>query len=51
MIREITLADERFLAQITDASFRQIRGYLNEPIDTPHFANHVRSTRTFPRAP
>jgi hypothetical protein len=28
MIRELILVDDRLLAQITDASPRQIRGYL-----------------------
>lgn len=40
--RELTLADERFLAHITAASPAQIRSYLDEPIGTPDFAQHLR---------
>ena len=35
------LADEKFLARITASSPRQIRSYLNEPISTPAFAEHL----------
>jgi predicted O-methyltransferase YrrM len=45
MIRELTLADERFLAQITATSPHQIRKYMDEPINTPDFANHIRGAR------
>jgi predicted O-methyltransferase YrrM len=38
MVRELTLADEKFIAQITGVSARQIRGYMDEPIDTADFA-------------
>jgi predicted O-methyltransferase YrrM len=38
MMRELTLADERFLSRITDVSLGQIRSYMNEPISTPAFA-------------
>lgn len=44
MYRELTLADERFLGHITAASSRQIRGYLDEPISTPAFADHLKET-------
>ncbi len=50
MIRELTFADERFLAQITAASPRQIRSYLDEPINTPNFANHIRGAQEHFRA-
>jgi len=42
MFRELTLADEKFLARITSTSPHQIRGYLDEPINTPAFAGHLR---------
>jgi predicted O-methyltransferase YrrM len=38
LVRELTLADEKFIAQITGVSARQIRGYMDEPIATPDFA-------------
>ena len=38
LLRELTHADEQFLAGITGASPRQIRSYLDEPISTPAFA-------------
>src|SRR5713101_311866 len=41
--RELTLADEKFIARITGVSWRQIRKYLDEPIETPPFAAHLRS--------
>ena len=41
MIGELTFADEKFLARITASSPRQIRSYLNEPISTPAFAEHL----------
>jgi predicted O-methyltransferase YrrM len=50
MIRELTLADERFLARITAASPRLIRRYLDEPINTPEFANHIRGAQEHFRA-
>jgi hypothetical protein len=42
VFRELTLADERFLASITASSSRQVRDYLDEPISTPAFAEHLR---------
>ena len=42
MLRELTLADEKFLARITASSPRQIRSYLDEPISTAAFAEHLR---------
>ncbi len=42
IFRDLTLADEKFLARITASSPHQIRGYLDEPISTPAFAEHLR---------
>src|SRR5712671_1157998 len=42
MIREVSLVDEKFLASITNISPGQIRKYLDEPITTPLFAEHLR---------
>jgi len=42
MLRELTLADERFLANSTGASADAIRGYLDEPISSPAFSRHSR---------
>ena len=44
MLRELTLADERFLGKITGASLEAIRGYLDEPIQSPAFARHLRDS-------
>jgi predicted O-methyltransferase YrrM len=41
MVRELTFADERFLARLTGSSTRHIRAYLDEPINTPAFAAHL----------
>jgi len=41
MIRALTLADEKFFTQVTAASPRQIRSYLDQPINTPDLANHI----------
>ena len=43
MVREFTFADERFLARLSGSSPRQIRAYLDEPINTPAFATHFRN--------
>jgi predicted O-methyltransferase YrrM len=40
-LREISLADEKFLARITGVQPRQIRRYLDEPFSTPGFAEHI----------
>ena len=45
MVRELTLADEKFLARLTGSSPHQIRTYLDEPINTPAFAAHLRSEK------
>src|ERR1039458_6837401 len=41
-IRELTLADERFLAALTGSSARGIRRFLQEPSATSDFAAHLR---------
>jgi predicted O-methyltransferase YrrM len=41
--RELTLADERFLGRVTGTSAGQIRRYLDEPAQTPAFAEHLRA--------
>ena len=41
VVRELTFADERFLARLTGSSPRQIRTHLDEPINTPAFAAHL----------
>jgi len=42
VLRELTLAGERFLAKIMGASVEAIRGYLDEPISSPAFSRHLR---------
>ena len=42
-IRELTFADERFLAAATGTRTREIRGFLQEPAATPEFIAHLRS--------
>ncbi len=42
MLRELTFADEKFIGRITASSPQQIRRYLDEPITTPGFAEHIR---------
>jgi len=42
MLRELTFADEKFIGRITASSPQQIRRYLDEPITTPRFAEHIR---------
>jgi predicted O-methyltransferase YrrM len=43
IVREFTLADERFLGRLTGSSPRQIRTHLDEPVNTPAFATHLRN--------
>jgi predicted O-methyltransferase YrrM len=50
ILREITQADERFLARITNGSAREIRKYLNEPARTPEFVRHLREADVEMRA-
>ena len=42
--RELLLSDERFLARITGVTPRKIRSFMNEPINTPEFAAHLRES-------
>src|SRR5437879_6095813 len=42
VMRELVLADERFLAKISGVSANRARCYLDEPINTPYFADHLR---------
>ena len=39
--REVTWADERFLAQITGERVSRIRRFIDEPAHTPEFLRHV----------
>jgi predicted O-methyltransferase YrrM len=49
MFRELTLADERFLAQLTGRDKKQIRAFLEEPFDEPGFLDHLKDcARAFP---
>ena len=41
VLREITWADERFLAQITGERVSRIRQFIDEPAHTPEFLRHV----------
>lgn len=43
MVRELTLVDEKFLARIAGSTPREIRAYLDEPINSPVFAEHLRA--------
>jgi len=48
VLREVTLADERFLAAATGARAIEIRRYLEEPSSDPRFARHLaEGQRTF----
>ena len=40
-LREVTRADERFLAQITGERVSRIRQFIDEPAHTPEFLRHV----------
>jgi predicted O-methyltransferase YrrM len=40
-LREVTRADERFLAQITGERVSRIRQFIDEPAHTPEFSRHV----------
>ena len=43
IVREFTLADERFLGRLTGSLPGQIRTHLDEPVNTPAFAAHLRN--------
>ena len=46
LVRELTFADERFLARATGATPGAIRAFLNEPFKVPGFAYHLRQCET-----
>lgn len=50
LLREASFADERFLAGICGTSPLQIRSYLDEPANTPLFADHLRGAEAEFRA-
>jgi hypothetical protein len=41
LYRELCFSDERFLARICGVSPLRIRGFLDEPGNTPEFAQHI----------
>jgi predicted O-methyltransferase YrrM len=43
MMRELTLADERFLAKVTGRTAREIRRFIAEPAGESRFLQHLRS--------
>jgi methyltransferase family protein len=43
LLRELTLADERFLAKVSGVSWRRIREYIDEPFQDPHFLAHLKN--------
>lgn len=45
LVRELTLADERFLGLVTDCSAGRISRFLEEPFGDAEFAEHIRQTR------
>jgi predicted O-methyltransferase YrrM len=47
LFREVTLADERFLSGITGVSPSRIRSFLDEPINTPAFAECLHEAAAF----
>jgi len=40
-LREVTWADERFVAQITGVGVSRVRQFIDEPAHTPEFLRHV----------
>lgn len=44
---ELTMADERFLSSITGVSSTRIRSFLNEPFETPSFADCLHLAETY----
>ena len=44
ILRELTLADEKFIARITGISARHVRSFMDEPISTPAFAEALHAT-------
>jgi predicted O-methyltransferase YrrM len=47
LLREVTLADERFLSSVTGASPSRIRSFLDEPAETPDFVECLREAAVF----
>lgn len=47
LIKEITLADERFLSSITGTSPVRIRAFLNEPFETRDFSDRLREADVY----
>lgn len=45
LVREVAHSDERFLSLITGCPATEIRRFLNEPLDTPEFADALRSAQ------
>ena len=45
LLREIALADERFLSSITNVPVRRIRGFIKEPFQNGFFLAHLQSVR------
>jgi hypothetical protein len=43
MMRELTLADERFLAKVTGRNAREIRRFIAEPAGESRFLQHLQS--------
>lgn len=46
LFMELTMADERFLFSITGVSATRLRSFLNEPLETPTFADCLRHAQT-----
>ena len=42
LVRDLTFADERFLAAATGSTALAVRGFLNEPFNAASFADHLR---------
>jgi len=49
LLREATHADERFLSGITDCPVAKLRGFLDEPLQTPSFAAVLREAEAATR--
>jgi hypothetical protein len=49
LLREATHADERFLSGITDCPVAKLRGFLDEPLQTPSFAAVLRGAEAATR--
>ncbi len=47
LFREVTLADERFLASIAGVSPSRIRSFLDEPVNTPSFVECLNEAAAF----